>query len=167
MLASIEVERATPSHAPWIRALDGLSASTARMLELDLGAPDRCCLVAVDRSSDGPTPVGAGVPSPVGVVVGYVAAIVQLGELHMLDVVVAGAYRRRGIATTMLDALDVEALARGAVDATLEVAADNLAAQALYRRRGFEPEGRRRSYYRDGQDALIMWRRHGADVEGE
>jgi hypothetical protein len=42
---------------------------------------------------------------------------------------------------------------------SLEVATDNAVAQALYRQRGFVVEGRRPRYYRDGTDALIMWRR--------
>ena len=46
---------------------------------------------------------------------------------------------------------------RGAVSATLEVAAGNMAALALYRAAGFTTRGRRRGYYRDGGDALIQW----------
>lgn len=45
--------------------------------------------------------------------------------------------------------------------ATLEVRAGNAAAVALYRRLGFEEVGRRRRYYADGSDALLMTRPPG------
>jgi hypothetical protein len=43
--------------------------------------------------------------------------------------------------------------------ATLEVAAGNIAAQALYAAAGFRTAGIRRAYYRNGDDALIQWLR--------
>ena len=57
-----------------------------------------------------------------------------------------------------------EAVGRGARHATLEVAADNGAAQALYGSLGFQTAGVRRRYYRNGQDALIQWRRIGREA---
>lgn len=38
----------------------------------------------------------------------------------------------------------------------LEVADRNGAARALYARAGYVPAGRRRGYYRDGDDALVL-----------
>jgi ribosomal-protein-alanine acetyltransferase len=143
---------AAPGHAPSIRELDGLSASTARLLGDDLEAADRCCLVARDHG---------------GEIVGYAAAIVRLGESHVIDVAVARRHRRRGVASALLDGLDRAARARGVSATTLEVAEDNLAALSLYRRRGFVVEGRRRAYYPEGKDALIMWCREDAAVEGD
>ena len=55
----------------------------------------------------------------------------------------------------MLTLLDV-AQAAGARLSTLEVRAGNLPAQRLYEKLGFEIMGRRRHYYRDGEDGLIM-----------
>jgi ribosomal-protein-alanine N-acetyltransferase len=46
---------------------------------------------------------------------------------------------------------------RGAERATLEVADSNGAALALYGRLGFQRAGRRPAYYRNGEDALILW----------
>ncbi|MCS6997720.1 MAG: GNAT family N-acetyltransferase, partial [Casimicrobiaceae bacterium] len=40
--------------------------------------------------------------------------------------------------------------------ATLEVRVNNLAAQSLYRKFGFVEVGRRKRFYRDGEDALLM-----------
>jgi [ribosomal protein S18]-alanine N-acetyltransferase len=55
----------------------------------------------------------------------------------------------------MLTLLDV-AQGAGARLSTLEVRAGNLPAQRLYEKLGFEIAGRRRHYYRDGEDGLIM-----------
>ena len=45
--------------------------------------------------------------------------------------------------------------------ATLEVRADNGGALALYARLGFDEVGRRRRYYPDGGDAVLMTRPPG------
>ncbi len=139
----VRVRHATSADADAIRRLDGPSDASRQLLGHDLAAADRCCLVVEDDAE----------------VVGYAAAIVQLGEAQVTDVVVAPARRGTGIGGRLFDALLDAVAARGARAITLEVRVDNLAAQSLYRRRGFVVEGRRPRYYADGTDALIMWRR--------
>ena len=78
-------------------------------------------------------------------------------ELHLILVATDPAWRRRGLARHLLVALMAEARARGARHATLEVAAGNTPALALYAALGFREAGRRRGYYRNGDDALIQW----------
>ena len=80
-------------------------------------------------------------------------------ELHITAVAVDPQQRRQGLGTQVLQALLQEAVRRGAVHATLEVAASNQAAQALYATAGFRTAGVRRAYYRNGDDALIQWMR--------
>lgn len=80
-----------------------------------------------------------------------------LDELHIILVVTDPAWRRRGLARRLLLALMRSAVVDGARHATLEVAAGNGAALALYRQLGFREAGRRRGYYRSGEDALIQW----------
>ncbi len=80
-----------------------------------------------------------------------------LDELHITLVAVDPAQRRRGLARRLLTALFQEGRSRGAERATLEVASSNAAALALYRQAGFLEAGRRRGYYRNGDDALIQW----------
>lgn len=42
---------------------------------------------------------------------------------------------------------------------TLEVRISNIAAQKLYTKYGFRPEGFRKNYYQDTkEDAIIMWK---------
>ena len=78
-------------------------------------------------------------------------------ETELLTLAVEPALRRRGIAERLIaDWLTDSA----ATTAFLEVAADNLPAQALYRKHGFTVSGRRKAYYaRPGGpavDALLM-----------
>ena len=63
---------------------------------------------------------------------------------HVLQInglAVDPAYRRRGIARALLDAVIDEARSRGARRLTLRVFAPNAAARALYEAAGFEVEG--------------------------
>jgi [ribosomal protein S18]-alanine N-acetyltransferase len=148
----IEVVPAVPADAEAIRRIEGLSDATRRLLEHDLAAPDRCCLVA--RAG---TRVEGGV-------VGFAAAIMQLEDAHVLDVAVTPAARRRGIGRRLVTALLAQVRGRGATAATLEVRPSNDGSRALYGQLGFVEEGRRPRYYPDGEDALLLWRRDLADV---
>lgn len=80
-----------------------------------------------------------------------------LDEFHLTAVAVAPAWRRRGLARTLLQALLAEARQSGCLRATLEVDGANEAAVHLYADLGFCTEGIRRAYYRSGGDALIQW----------
>lgn len=92
-----------------------------------------------------------------GRVAGYAVAWIVLDELHVGNVAVAPAERRRGIAAALVGELFALARDRGCLRATLEVRVSNEGAIALYERFGFRPVALRRRYYRDnGEDALIM-----------
>ncbi len=64
--------------------------------------------------------------------------------------------RRQGTGRGMLAHLIDHAMRRGANRMLLEVAEDNAAALALYASAGFTQIHRRRQYYPDGTDAVIM-----------
>ena len=97
------------------------------------------------------------------------------GEAELLTIAVAPSARRRGLGARLVGRFLDAAAARGADRAFLEVAADNVAAQALYASAGFAPAGRRRGYYRDAAgaavDALVLSRAlpgaSGADLIGK
>ena len=76
-------------------------------------------------------------------------------ELASLIGAVDGCYRRRGIADELLFHLLDTAKNNGCTFATLETAADNTAAIALYKKHGFTQNGRRKGYYH-GTDALLF-----------
>ena len=94
-----------------------------------------------------------------GALVGYAFISRYVDAWHVMNVAVADAYRRRGIASALLERLfDVTATdpRRGY---TLEVRVSNTGAIRLYEQLGFEARGLRRGYYTDNrEDALIMWR---------
>lgn len=91
---------------------------------------------------------------------GFALGSAAAGEAELLTLVVDPTHRRTGLGSALLRAFETEAQARGAEDVFLEVAANNLAAQALYRRAGYRESGQRHSYYRqpDGSriDAILM-----------
>lgn len=77
-------------------------------------------------------------------------------EAEVLTLAVIPAMRRRGIAAALLRQAIMEAAGRGVTSLFLEVSTRNTGAQALYRRFGFTEVGRRRRYYPDGSDALVL-----------
>jgi [ribosomal protein S18]-alanine N-acetyltransferase len=90
-------------------------------------------------------------------VVGELVMWEVLDEAHIATIAVHPDYRNRGIAARMLAVALKTAIQKGLVQATLEVRAQNLPAQRLYKRFGFEVLGIRPKYYRDNnEDALIM-----------
>ncbi|HEV2916083.1 MAG TPA: ribosomal protein S18-alanine N-acetyltransferase [Pyrinomonadaceae bacterium] len=90
-------------------------------------------------------------------IVGFIAARFTAGEVHINNVAVRHAFRRRGIGAALLERALAEGARRGARTALLEVRAGNTAAQALYARLGFRITGRRKGYYTEPpEDALVM-----------
>ena len=80
-------------------------------------------------------------------------------EGEILTLGVAPASRRRGVARALLQDLIARARTGGAQRLLLEVAADNMAALALYTSLGFARQGIRRHYYRRAQGpAVDAWR---------
>ena len=85
-------------------------------------------------------------------------ASVLLDEADIQDVAVHPACRRKGLATLLIRALAKRAGERGIARLTLDVSETNAGAIALYAGLGFTEDGRRRAYYRDGADAILMSR---------
>ncbi len=77
-------------------------------------------------------------------------------EIQVLSVAVVPRWRRRGLASRLLEAYFGSLQAEGVREATLEVRASNRAAVALYERLGFETLGERPRYYRGGESALLL-----------
>lgn len=90
-------------------------------------------------------------------IIGFIATRITAGEVHINNMAVRGALRRRGIGATLLEAALREARQRGAHGAILEVRVGNGSAQALYQKYGFKVIGRRQFYYADpSEDAFVM-----------
>jgi len=78
-------------------------------------------------------------------------------EMHIATIATHPDFRRQGIGALILTEALKDARAAGARRSFLEVRASNEAAQAMYRRFGFQITGRRLKYYKDnGEDAVLM-----------
>lgn len=85
----------------------------------------------------------------------YVVTATAGDVTDLLRIGVRRDHQRRGLAGILLTGALAEAAGRRMM---LEVSEANAAAVALYRGHGFEVLDRRRAYYRDGSDALVMSR---------
>lgn len=92
---------------------------------------------------------------------GFVLAWAAAGDSEVLTLAVAPEARRSGVGSALMTMAMANAALCGATGMTLDVAADNTAARALYERLGFVEVGRRIGYYlrADGAaDALVLRR---------
>lgn len=94
-----------------------------------------------------------GLIDPAG---GMVLARVAADEAEILTLAVVPPQRRHGRAASLLAAAEAQAAQAGARMMYLEVAEPNQPARALYGGAGYVLAGRRRAYYRDGSDALLL-----------
>ncbi len=87
---------------------------------------------------------------------GMVLARAAAGEAEILTFAVIPDQRRTGLGGALLRAAMARAAALGARAMFLEVAVGNAPARALYARHDFTEVGRRKRYYPDGSDALVL-----------
>ncbi|OKJ17212.1 ribosomal protein S18-alanine N-acetyltransferase [Kitasatospora sp. CB01950] len=90
-------------------------------------------------------------------VVGY-AGLMSVGvDGDVQTIAVEAGHQGAGLGAMLLTELVEESVRRGCAELLLEVRVDNLRAQRLYERFGFEPVGIRRGYYQPANvDALVM-----------
>jgi ribosomal-protein-alanine N-acetyltransferase len=130
-----EIERASYP-TPWSRS----------MFAGELAKPSSISLGAFDAADDGR-------------LIGYLIISRYVDAWHVMNVAVAESYRRRGVATTMLEDLFRATCDDERRGYTLEVRVSNESAIKLYETLGFQATGVRRGYYTDNrEDALVMWK---------
>ncbi len=136
---------ATAADVPEVVALEEAlfhgDAWSAAVTAEELTAPDRSALVACDED---------------GSVVGYAVARRSDHVVDLHRIAVATRCRRGGVGSALLEELRRAGRASGAGLMLLEVSAANAAALAFYVAAGFTEIDRRRRYYRDGSDALVL-----------
>ncbi len=98
-------------------------------------------LVAHDRNGD---------------VIGYIFPRLLLDEGHILNVAVKPAFCGKGVGRLLVERVLSDCRGKGAAFVSLEVRFSNNAAISLYRRLGFVETGRRRHYYENSEDAILM-----------
>lgn len=101
---------------------------------------------------------------PAGNLAAYLFCAWQYLDLHVLKVATLPAYRRAGAARRLMALAEHHATEVGGESLTLEVRLSNQVAAALYLALGYDLEGRRQSYYSDGEDALIMTKRFRDEI---
>jgi ribosomal-protein-alanine N-acetyltransferase len=142
----VRLRPAVPGDAPAIADLEALlfgpdAWSEAAVLG-EIEGPGRRAVVAVEE----------------GDVVGYAVTMCPADVVDLQRIGVRADRQRRGVAGALLDEVLEPAAAGGADRVLLEVSADNRAALAFYAAAGFVEIDRRRRYYRDGSDAVVMRR---------
>lgn len=131
-------------------AVFGADAWSPAQVAEELGGPGRRTWVIENR----------------GAVVGY-AVTWRAGDVVDLQrIAVLPGHRHQGLARALLEEAVAAGRADGADRMLLEVGAGNTAARALYATAGFEEIDRRRRYYADGADAVVMRLPLGAAVPG-
>ena len=135
------IVQATPAHATALAAIHAASfpprqAWGADAIELQLTSPGAFGLL--DERG--------------GMLLGRIVA----DEAEVLTLAVKPGARRQGIGTVLLQEAKTLVAAHGGAALLLEVATSNSAALGLYRRERFVEIGRRRRYYPDGSDAMVM-----------
>jgi ribosomal-protein-alanine N-acetyltransferase len=134
-----------------LRPATGDDVAAVHALEVQLFGADAWSAAAVREELTGPRRTAVVACDPV--VVGYAIAVAS-GEVQDLQrVAVHPSHRRRGLARDLL-----RAVSPGTGRMLLEVSAANAAAVAFYEAEGFTEIARRRRYYRDGSDAIVMER---------
>jgi len=89
-------------------------------------------------------------------VMGYICPRLLFDEGHILNVAVNRAFRGCGVGRHLVERVLRDCREGGADTVSLEVRPSNHAAISLYRQLGFVETGRRRNYYENGEDALLM-----------
>lgn len=114
------------------------------------------------------------VAESMGLILGYIVikrVMVEenLYEFHIASLAVMPDFRRHGIANFLIDRMKSLIVERGQTveGITLEVRESNQAAINLYTKNGFISAGIRKSYYENGESAVIMWYRDDECFLGE
>ena len=90
-------------------------------------------------------------------VIGYICVNYLLHESHILNLAVHELFRRRGVATILMNDTLKELQRKGCVFMYLEVRASNAGAKKFYELFGFKVESIRKKYYANpDEDALLM-----------
>ena len=89
-----------------------------------------------------------------GKILAYIVYSHIIDEISLDRIGVSKLARRKSYASLLIEKMLEENLAT-----SLEVSEKNIGARKLYEKYDFVIEGKRKDYYKIGEDALIMWRK--------
>ena len=139
------IRPATVSDIPTVIALERLSPTAAHwsreQYEAAIDSEIREILLAEEAS----------------VVQGFLIGRRVDTEWEIENVAVAGAARRRGLGSKLIEAFLNLARSRGAQSVFLDVRESNRAARLLYEKSAFVENGRRKRYYRDPEEDAVLY----------
>lgn len=135
-----------------LRAIAPTDAALLSALHRDWDEPWDERAFATLLATPGVFGILAGEDQPLGFILCRVAA----DEAEVLTLFVPESFRRKGVATALLDRAVAHMCAAQTAALFLEVSEANAAARALYTGLGFTEIGRRARYYKDGEDALVL-----------
>ena len=168
-----------PMHETHVSAIAALEAATfsapwdEASVRAELENPLALWLVAEDAGgSDAAGEAGnpgadeAGTGAGEMAVLGYVGSQSCFEDADILNVCVAPAARRRGVAEALMRELEARLAPNGVEKITLEVRASNEPAIRLYEKLGYTQVGVRKGYYeKPREDALILQKELRIDTE--
>lgn len=89
-------------------------------------------------------------------IIGYLGLWVVVDQAQVTTIAIDAAYQGHGLGQMILK-YGMNYVGSIATVMSLEVRVDNVVAQHVYRKLGFQFGGKRKNYYGDGEDALVMW----------
>jgi ribosomal-protein-alanine acetyltransferase len=145
---------------------DAIAALEARLFVTALDQPRLMVLQAnpvfcgfVDLVPDKDQPQSTSADDLASYLGGYLLAMIIGDEAEILSIGVTPDRQRQGVGKRLLQHFFDHGASRNMAKAVLEVAKDNLPARGLYRDFGFAEFGRRKDYYKQGNqktDAIMM-----------
>ena len=92
-----------------------------------------------------------------GVVIAYAGAWNTGEDYCIISIATAKTHQRQGMALKLLERLKIDAERKKIKALSLEVSTKNKPAIELYRKLGFIITNTRKQYYKNGDDAYVMW----------
>jgi [ribosomal protein S18]-alanine N-acetyltransferase len=155
----MKIRAATSADIPCLIDLERGSAAAAHWTEEQyrnlfepLPSASRLVLVAEQE-----LPEGVAIQTA-SCIVGFLVAQHAASEWELENVVVSPSERRKGIGERLLKALLTAAHQTKSAAVFLEVRDSNRAARSLYVKAGFQPVGRRKSYYANPFEDAVLYR---------
>lgn len=90
------------------------------------------------------------------IICGFAGLWFNIDEAHIMNIAVKKDFRKKGIGSELLKFLIDEAKNKEKICITLEVRDDNIPAIELYKKFDFDILGKRKKYYNNCNDAIIM-----------